>query len=77
MEAGLIRRVDNRNTKAWHYEIISKEEYNQLKSSIATALDEALQKVKQQPNGSTSAHKQNEPVKRRRIKQLDEQPTAA
>ena len=83
MEAGLIRRVDNRNTKAWHYEVISKEEYNQLQSSIATALDEALQKVKVlskdegQPNGSTSAHKQNEPTKRRRIKQLDEQPTAA
>lgn len=77
MDAGLIKKIESRNTKAWHYEIISKEEYNQLQSRIATALDEALQKVKQQPNGSTSAHKQNEPVKRRRIKQLDEQPTAA
>jgi predicted transcriptional regulator len=77
MASGLIRKVENRNTKAHYYEIISKEEYNQLQSSIGTALDEALQKVKQRPNSPIAAHKQNEPVKRRRIKQLDEQPTAA
>ncbi len=74
MEAGLIRKVESRNTKAYHYEVISKEEYNQLQSSISTALDEALQKI-QQPNGSPSAHKQNEPTKRRRIKELEQQPT--
>ena len=76
MDAGLIKKVESRNTKAWHYEIISKEEYNQLQSSIASALDEALQKI-QQPNGSTSAHKQNEPTKRRKARELEQQPTIA
>jgi hypothetical protein len=46
MASGLIRKVENRNTKVHYYEIISKEEYTALQSSIATALDEALNKIK-------------------------------
>lgn len=76
LAAGLIRKVENRNTKAHYYEIISKEEYNQLQNSIATALDEALQKI-QQPNGSTSAQNKSEPKKVRKIKELEQQPTTA
>jgi predicted transcriptional regulator len=76
MDAGLIKKIESRNTKAWHYEIISKEEYNQLQSSIATALDEALQNI-QQPNGSQPAQSKTEPKKRKQIKELEQQPTAA
>jgi hypothetical protein len=71
MDAGLIKKVESRNTKAYHYEIISKEEYSQLQNSIATALDEALQRL----NSPTAAHKQNEPRKKKQIRQLEEQPT--
>lgn len=74
MDAGLIKKIENRNTKAYHYEIISKEEYLQLQSNIATALDEALQKI-QQPTSPTTAQKKNEPGKRKQIKALEEQPT--
>jgi predicted transcriptional regulator len=76
MDAGLIKKIESRNTKAYHYEIISKEEYAKLQSSIATALDEALQNI-QQPNSPTSAHKQNEPRKRKVIRALEQQPTTA
>lgn len=76
MDAGLIKKIESRNTKAYHYEIISKEEYNQLQNSIATSLDEALQTI-QQPTSPTPAHKQNEPRKRKQIKELEEQPTTA
>jgi predicted transcriptional regulator len=76
LSAGLIRKIENRNTKAYHYEIISKEEYTKLQNSISTALDEALQKIKQQPKSPTSAHKENEPRKRKRTNHLHEQPTA-
>lgn len=72
---GLIRKVENRNTKAHYYEIITQEEYAALQNSIATALDEALQKVKQGPNGSTTAQSKNELRKGKKIKVLDEQPT--
>jgi hypothetical protein len=75
MDAGLIKKIETRNTKAWHYEIIAQEEYLQLQNSIATALDEALLKVKQQLNGSPSAHKQNEPKRKRIINHLQQQPT--
>jgi predicted transcriptional regulator len=76
LAAGLIRKVENRNTKAHYYEIIAQEEYTALQNSIATALDEALQKI-QQPNGSTSAQIKSEPRKPRRIKELEQQPTTA
>lgn len=71
MDAGLIKRVESRNTKAWHYEIISKEEYTKLQSSIATALDEALQRL----TSPIPAQKKNEPKRVRKIKELEEQPT--
>lgn len=74
LASGMIRKIENRNTKAYHFEIVSTEEYMQLQSSISTALDEALKKI-QQPNGSPSAHKQNEPRKKKQIKQLEQQPT--
>jgi predicted transcriptional regulator len=71
LDAGLIKKIENRNTKAYHYEIISKEEYTKLQSSIATALDEALQRL----NSPTPAQKKNEPKRVRKIKELEEQPT--
>jgi hypothetical protein len=77
LSAGLIRKIENRNTKAYHFETISRQEYLQLQSSISTALDEALQKVKAyQPKSPTPAHKKNEPAKRRIINSLQQQPTA-
>ena len=74
LASGMIRKTESRNTKAYHFEIVSKEEYLQLQSSISNALDEALHKVKQL-NGSTSARKQNELKKRKPVKELEEQPT--
>jgi len=75
LSSGLIRKTENRNTKAYYYEIASKEEYEQLQSSISTALDEALNKI-QQPISPTPAHKQNEPRRKKITKELEEQPTA-
>ncbi len=75
MDAGLIKKIESRNTKAWHYEIIAQEEYNQLQNSIATALDEALQKI-QQPTSPTAAQSKSEPRKRKPVKELEQQPTA-
>ena len=82
LAAGLIRKVENRNTKSHYYEIISKEEYNQLQNSIGTALDEALQKIKalskaEGPKSPIAAHKQNEPRRIRKVKELEQQPTTA
>ena len=71
LSAGLIRRIENRNTNAWHFEIISKEEYTKLQNSIATALDEALQRL----NSPIPAQNKTEPRKRKQVRQLEEQPT--
>lgn len=77
MDAGLIKKIESRNTKAYHYEIIAQEEYLQLQNSIGTALDEALQKIKQETNSPTSAQSKSEPRKRKQIKELEQQPTTA
>ena len=77
LAAGLVRKIENRNTKAYYYETISKEEYLQLQNSIATALDAALQKARQQPNSPVPAHQQNEPRKAKKTNHLQQQPTIA
>jgi hypothetical protein len=66
LAAGYIKKITNQQTKAYHYEVISYEEYSRLQSSIITVLDEITERLK----SPTSAHKVNEPVKRRRIKEL-------
>jgi predicted transcriptional regulator len=75
--AGLIKKIESRNTKAYHYEVISKEEYEQLQKSIGTALDEALQKVREQTTSPTSAHSKNELTNAKKIRVLQQQPTTA
>jgi hypothetical protein len=78
LSAGLIRKTENRNTKAYYYEIITREEYMQLQNSIGTALDEALQKIKEhQPNGPQPAQIKSEPGRKRIINSLQQQPTEA
>ncbi|MDE1191196.1 MAG: hypothetical protein PW786_03530 [Arachidicoccus sp.] len=71
LASGMIRKVENRNTRAFYYEIVTAEEYVQLQSSISTALDEALQRL----NSSTTAQTKNEPRKTKQIKALEAQPT--
>jgi hypothetical protein len=66
LAAGYLKKITNSQTKAYHYEIISYEEYQKLQDSITNVLDE----ITHQLNSPTSAHKQNEPVKRRKIKEL-------
>jgi hypothetical protein len=78
LAAGLIKQITDRHTKAYHYEVTSTEEYIQLQNSIGTALDEALDKIKeQQPNSPEPAQAENGPKTKKKIKELRQQPTAA
>lgn len=76
LAAGLIKQVENRTTKAYHYEVVSREEYERLQASISTALDEAVQRI-QRSTGSQPAQTKSEPRKRKQINGLQQQPTAA
>lgn len=80
MDAGLIKKVESRNTKAYHYEIISKEEYTKLQNSVATALDKALQQVQalskdEGPTSPIPARSKSELRKRKQVRLLEQQPT--
>jgi predicted transcriptional regulator len=60
LQAGYIKRITDNQTKAYHYEIVSYEEYRQLQQSIYSVLDEITHRL----TGSTPAHKHSEPKKK-------------
>jgi hypothetical protein len=60
LQAGYIKRITDKQTKAYHYEIVSYEEYRQLQQSIYSVLDEITHRL----TGSTPAHKSSEPKKK-------------
>jgi hypothetical protein len=66
MQSGYIKWQGKRN-KGYHYEVISYEEYEQLKTRIAHVLDELLENLKQRLNGSPVAHSKNEPRKKKKV----------
>ena len=58
LDAGLIRVKKGKKSTGYQYEIISPDEYEKLKASIATVLDEVLEKCKRASEPSVS-HSQN------------------
>jgi len=66
LQTGYIRQVENRYTKAYHYEVLSYEEYGQLQQRIVTVLDEVTQGL----NSPISAQQGSEPAKRKKSSQL-------
>lgn len=61
-----ITHQDSQGDKAYHYQLVSTDEYNALKSRIYGALDGLLYQLESQqgqPSGSLSAHQGNEPMK--------------
>ena len=68
LQSGHIKRNENKKTKAYHFEITSYEEYNQLQTSIATVLDNIYNNLAaHQP---TTAQTTSEPMKRKAVKDL-------
>jgi hypothetical protein len=68
LQSNHIKRNENKNTKAYHFEIVSYEEYNQLQNNIGTVLDNIYNNLKaHQP---TTAQINNEPIKRKPAKAL-------
>ena len=68
LQSGYIKKREDKKTKAYHFEIVSYEEYKQLQQSIATVLDNILQELA--ANRPKTAQSTNEPVKRRTSKAL-------
>ena len=66
LQAGYIRRITDRQTKAYHYEIVSYEEYQQLQHSIRSVLDEITHRL----TGPVPAHKTSEPKKKMKTSPL-------
>jgi len=68
LQNGYIKKNEGKKTKAWHFEIVSYQEYQQLQNRIATVLDNILNELKaQEPE---TAQIKNEPVKRKPVKAL-------
>lgn len=68
LQSNCIKRNDNQKTKAYHFEITSYEEYNQLQTSIATVLDNIYTNLT--AHEPTTAQTNSEPMKRKTTKAL-------
>jgi len=62
-EAGLICKGKGDRKKGFCYEIVSTEEYEQLRAGITNVLDDILLKLKQGVQSSEEVHKAGEPLK--------------
>jgi len=63
-----IKRTEIEKTKAYHFEIVSYEEYQQLQNRIASILDDILQHLK--AHEPITAQTKSEPIKRKPVKAL-------
>lgn len=67
--AGYLKLTEKKKQKGYLYEIVSYEEYQQLKQGIETILDENLQRLKQ-PTGPVTAQKKSGLIKKKKTKAL-------
>lgn len=82
LHGGYIRKTKAKPGAAALYEVVSYEEYTQLQSTIATALDDVLQKIAGTPapepvegSGSLPVQSPNEPPNEVKTKRKRKQPT--
>jgi hypothetical protein len=68
LQSSYIKRNDNTKTKAYHFEITSYEEYNQLQNSISSILDNIYNNLT--AHEPTTAQTISEPMKRKTVKAL-------
>jgi predicted transcriptional regulator len=68
LQSGYIKLQENKKQQGYRYEIISYEEYQQLKNNIATVLDNILQSI--QTTKPVMNHLQNGSTKRKPAKAL-------
>jgi hypothetical protein len=68
LQSSYIKKIDNKKTKAYHFEITSYEEYNQLQNSITTVLDNIYSNLT--AHRLTTAQINGEPVKHKPAKAL-------
>jgi predicted transcriptional regulator len=68
LQSGYIKLQENKKQQGYRYEIISYEEYQQLKNNIATVLDNILQSI--QTTKPVMNHLQNGSAKRKPAKVL-------
>ena len=60
VQAGYIKRITDKSTRTYRYEIICYEEYRQLEQRTRTVLDEITDRL----SGPTAAHRGREPKKK-------------
>lgn len=70
-----IKQVKGKKGATYYYEIVSYKEFHELRNHIASALDESLKRLNQFTS-PLPVQKQNEPVKAKRTKKINNQSTA-
>jgi hypothetical protein len=68
LQNNYIRKSTGTKARGYQYEVVSYQEYEQLKNSINTVLDDVITKIKNSPkqfNSSQEVQSKNEPLKSR------------
>jgi predicted transcriptional regulator len=82
LQNNYIKKSTGSKAKGYTYEVVSYEEYETLKNSISTVLDDILERLKEgkknltvqnEVNSSQVVHKQNEPLKANKRKAKKEE----
>ena len=74
---GYLKAEKPKGSKAYHYEVVSYEEYQKLQQHIETVLDESVKQLdkyrpslKEQPISPKQPTKETEPIKEKKIKEI-------
>lgn len=67
-----IKKVEGKTGTAFSYEIVSYQEFQELRNHITSVLDNSLEKLNQF-TGSELVQNKNEPVKQKKIKKINNQ----
>ena len=70
-----IKQVKGKKGTSYNYEIVSYKEFQELRSQITSVLDESLKKLNKSIS-SLPVQKQNEPVNKKKTKQINNKSTA-
>ncbi|MFA6925256.1 MAG: hypothetical protein WC223_13505 [Bacteroidales bacterium] len=62
LNSGYLKRISQKENKAYHYEIVSYEEYKQLKANIETILDKQLEELKKNLSNHQQPKSPNQPT---------------
>ncbi len=69
-DEGIIKKLHNKETQTYQYQIINEKEYQNLENKIDTLLNQIIKNIENRPGEPLPNHKPNKPVKNNKTRKL-------